>query len=197
MVQSSGALREPSMDEILTSIREIIEENTVQSDQASGAENVLSDVTEKGSFGSYFEDGIYETSLSVDDAMKTLADRIGLPSDMEDLSFMQVEDKAEIENDMGAEGSMRELNEKKMESSPKEKSSVHKVGMYSNEVNVLQQEDIISHDVELSKHLVSSAEKVAEDILRPAVSEWLQDQLPILLEKILREEILKKVRNLS
>lgn len=32
MVQSSSVLREPSMDEILTSIREIIEENAVQSD---------------------------------------------------------------------------------------------------------------------------------------------------------------------
>lgn len=39
MAQSSNALREPTMDEILNSIREIIEENTAQANQVSAAPN--------------------------------------------------------------------------------------------------------------------------------------------------------------
>lgn len=76
MAYSSNAMREPTMDEILTSIREIIEENTAQSDGATAPQD-------KTSFESVLEglgaqEGQKQAPLTVDEAMKALARRIGL-----------------------------------------------------------------------------------------------------------------------
>ncbi|AQX18168.1 Cell pole-organizing protein PopZ [Bartonella sp. A1379B] len=184
MVQSSNALHEPSMDEILTSIREIIEENTVQSDNFSGeyGESIAANASAKSSVKP--SEGIYDATLSVDDAMKALADRIGFSA--ED-GISPFKDGARLEDKIDMQG---------MNISSEEQNSVHKVKQY-DEAFVSQKRNSSSDCVELSAYVVSSAEKVARDVLRPAIAEWLQCQLPILLEKILREEIVKTVKNLS
>ena len=82
MAQSSNAAKEPTTDEILASIREIIEENTGhvtprvtaknQSEIRSGAHNDSAPATAQ------IRPEANTDSLNVDDAMKALAARIGL-----------------------------------------------------------------------------------------------------------------------
>ncbi|KEG16732.1 DUF2497 domain-containing protein [Bartonella bacilliformis] len=190
MVQSSSALREPSMDEILTSIREIIEENAIQADQISNKVVATNSSSEKSSTVPL--EGLDEAALSVDDAIKTLADRIGISSDDEDLSFVHMKNNAEVENNTkyGTVG----LDMQKMKFSSEEQMSVHKTGQ--DDTRGSQQGDTISDYVGSSARFVSSAEKIAEDILRPAIAEWLQRELPVVLERILREEIVKIIKKL-
>ncbi|AQX19973.1 DUF2497 domain-containing protein [Bartonella sp. WD16.2] len=186
MVQSSNALREPNMDEILTSIREIIEENAVQADHF--ANEAASDT----SFEEHSEvssENACETTLSVDDAMKALADRIGFSSENQDFSLTQVQDNTNVEDNtvMGIQAT---------EFSSEGEDPIYETEGYDTQSFVSQQENTVFDCVELSPYFVSSAERIAEDILRPAIAEWLQCQLPVFIEKILRKEIAKTIKNL-
>ncbi|WP_026088121.1 DUF2497 domain-containing protein [Bartonella rattaustraliani] len=188
MVQSSSVLREPSMDEILTSIREIIEENGVQPD------HFLNEDVAVNAFGNRSEvasEADYNASLSVDDAMKALADRIGLSSEKQDFSLAQEKENAEGENNMVS------VDMQKMKPFSEEQHSVHKTKEYRDEARASQSENIMASHVELSEYCISSAEKIAKDVLRPAIAEWLQSKLPVLLENILREEIVKAIKKSS
>ncbi|EJF77152.1 DUF2497 domain-containing protein [Bartonella birtlesii] len=188
MVQSSSVLREPSMDEILTSIREIIEENTVQPDHFLNDSVAMNAPTDRVAVAS---EAAYDTTLSVDDAMKALADRIGLSSENQNFSLAQEKENIETENNTIG------LDMQKVKLSSEEQRSVHKTNGYSDEANVSQLGNITSGHVELSEYCVSSAEKIAKDVLRPAIAEWLQSKLPVLLENILREEIVKAIKKSS
>ncbi|UTO28929.1 DUF2497 domain-containing protein [Bartonella harrusi] len=188
MVQSSSVLREPSMDEILTSIREIIEENAIQSDHFLNegvAMNAPANHLEGGS------QGVYDTTLSVDDAMKALADRIGLSSENKDCSLTQEQEKREAENNTIG------VDMQNVKLSSEEQDSIHKTKEYRDEDSLSQMKNMASGRLELSEYCISSAEKIAKDVLRPAIAEWLQSQLPVLLENILREEIVKTIKKSS
>ncbi|WP_273788547.1 MULTISPECIES: DUF2497 domain-containing protein [Bartonella] len=188
MVQSSSVLREPSMDEILTSIREIIEENAVQSDHFLN-EDVAVNASEGRSEAA--SEGIYDTTLSVDDAMKALADRIGLSSENQGGKVTQEKEDIEAENNTVG------MDMQKMKLSSEERNSVYKAKEYEDEIRKSQSEARGDGHVELSAYCISSAEKIAKDVLRPAIAEWLQSKLPILLEDILREEIVKAIKKSS
>ncbi|WP_142416473.1 DUF2497 domain-containing protein [Bartonella massiliensis] len=183
MVQSSSVLREPSMDEILTSIREIIEENAVQSDQFLN-EDVVVNASENRL------EGVYDTTLSVDDAMKALADRIGLSTENQEGRIAQEKENIEGENNTVG------VDAQKMKLSSEEQNSVYKEKEYEDEIRK-SQSDGGAGRVELSAYCISSAEKIAKDVLRPAIAEWLQSKLPLLLEDILREEIVKAIKKSS
>ncbi|WP_455479932.1 DUF2497 domain-containing protein [Bartonella sp. B23] len=185
MVQSSSVLREPSMDEILTSIREIIEENAVQPDHFLNEGVVVNDSADHLEAAS---EGVYDTTLSVDDAMKALADRIGLSSENKDCLLTQEKE------DTGAENNTIGVDMQEVKLSSEEQCSVYKTKGYSDEDSVSQSGNMDAGRVELSEYCISSAEKIAKDVLRPAIAEWLQRKLPVLLENILREEIVKAIK---
>ncbi|WP_273755396.1 DUF2497 domain-containing protein [Bartonella sp. MM73XJBT.G] len=188
MVQSSSVLREPSMDEILTSIREIIEENAVQSNHFLNedvAVNASEDHSEVAS------EGIYDTTLSVDDAMKALADRIGLSAENQGGGSAQEKEDTAVENNTVG------VDVQKMKLASEERNSVYKAKEYEDEIRKPQSESGRTGRVELSAYCISSAEKIARDVLRPAIAEWLQSKLPVLLEDILREEIVKAIKKSS
>ncbi|KEC54562.1 DUF2497 domain-containing protein [Bartonella koehlerae] len=186
MVQSSSVLREPSMDEILTSIREIIEENAVHPDYFSN-EGVAGNSSRENL--EVPSEGVYDTTLSVDDAMKALADRIGLSSENHDFSLTQDKENTQAEyNTVG-------VDMQKMKLSSEEQHSVHRTKEYNEPFS--QSENVTVGHVELSAYCISSAEKIAKDVLRPAIAEWLQRKLPVMLEDILREEIVKAIKKSS
>lgn len=193
MVQNSSALREPSMDEILTSIREIIEENTIPTDHFFSEEDVAVNTSKDHSDAS---EGIYEAPPSVDDAMKALADRLGLPSGNQDFSRTQVQNNLKTEDKTVGEDNTVSIDMQKMNFTSEEKSPLRETKKCDNEAFKSQPKSAASDPLGLSAYCISSAEKIAEDVLRPAITEWLQRQLPVLLEKILREEIVKTVRKL-
>ncbi len=84
-----------------------------------------------------------------------------------------------------------------MKFSSEERNSVYKAREYEDESRRSQSEAGGAGRVELSAYCVSSAEKIAKDVLRPAIAEWLQSKLPVLLEDILREEIVKAIKKSS
>ncbi|WP_212112152.1 DUF2497 domain-containing protein [Bartonella queenslandensis] len=188
MVQSSSVLREPSMDEILTSIREIIEENAVQPDHFLNEDITVNASEDRSEAAS---EGVYDTTLSVDDAMKALADRIGLSTENQGGRNAQEKENAQVENDTVG------VDVQKMKFSSEERNSVYKVREYEDESRKSQSEAGGTGPVELSAYCVASAEKIAKDVLRPAIAEWLQSKLPGLLEDILREEIVKAIKKSS
>ncbi|EJF79443.1 hypothetical protein MCO_01009 [Bartonella sp. DB5-6] len=188
MVQSSSVLREPSMDEILTSIREIIEENAVQPNHLLNEDVAANASADRLPVA---PEDVYDTTLSVDDAMKALADRIGLSSENQDFSLTQEkENRVEGNNTVG-------VDMQKIKLSSEEQRSVHKTKEYSDEAGVSHLENVVAGHVELSEYCISSAEKIAKDVLRPAIAEWLQSKLPVLLENILHEEIVKAIKKSS
>jgi len=107
MAQSSNALREPTMDEILNSIREIIEENTAQANQMPAeqtnlvrqvaAQPVVSQPANRQSLNYTEANSQFaqqptpqfaqqpnfpqQKPVTVDEAMQALAKRIGLTTD--------------------------------------------------------------------------------------------------------------------
>ncbi|AGF74674.1 hypothetical protein BAnh1_07950 [Bartonella australis AUST/NH1] len=187
MVQNSGALCEPSMDEILTSIREIIEENAIQVDHFSNESATAGGPTD---YSKAPPESIYEGASSVDDAMKALADRIGISSEDRDSSLMQVKDDAN-----GGDGTVR-ANMQEVNFFSGERPSAHKEEKYDCEESAPRQENSAPDRVELSADCASAVEKIAKDILRPAIAKWLKGQLPVLIDEILREEVAKAVKNL-
>lgn len=198
MAQGSSALREPSMDEILTSIREIIEENTVQAAQLSqqssemeGLDRTANMIDGLNNLPS--EDDEYG-NLSVDEAMRTLAARIGLSME---------ENRSDVLPTLAEEASVAEavssgpvvefpeITEQNMpvrdaaDHNARDASALHEKPAPSAD----RQDAIRKEDVALN--LIPEAEEIAETMLRPVLSAWLQQHLPDLAEKILREEITK------
>lgn len=195
MVQNSGALHEPSVDEILMSIREIIEENSsVRSDHLSNGGTVKESAAISGFIDNSesLEEGVYKMDLSIDDAMKALADRIGLSPESTVSSAKPTKDDTRTEVNT-VSGSMTQ----KTASSSGENNSVYETKRRESEVLSSQKEGIVSEAdrLKLSAYCVASAEKIAEDVLRPVIAEWLRYQLPSMLKKILREEIVKAIKS--
>ncbi|MHC5307082.1 DUF2497 domain-containing protein [Bartonella sp. LJL80] len=173
MAQSSSAMREPTMDEILTSIREIIEENTAQ---AAQLESIQSAAKVKPSVDHGVNTSL-NSSLSVDDAMKALAARIGLSVGIE---TEQPSKDAEQNAETDIFGESR-LNAASSQAIDKTKI-----------VSETTASPSAANDIGVKKPLfLAEAESIAENELRPVLSSWLETQLPTLVEKILREEIAK------
>lgn len=172
MAHSSSAMREPTMDEILTSIREIIEENTAQ---AAQLESIQSAAKVKPSVDHGVNTSL-NSSLSVDDAMKALAARIGLSVGIE----TQQPSKHAVQN-AETTGISDEDRLNAASSQAIDKTNVVSETMASPSV---------ANDIGVKKPLfLAEAESIAENELRPVLTSWLETQLPTLVEKILREEI--------
>ena len=108
MAQSSNALREqPTTDEILASIREIIEENTGRVDRRAAAKtstNNRSAATGRQTLNNT-QTGLDD--LSVDEAMKVLAARIGLKKDSNQ-SVADAGAKDAFSNNVSAQSALRQ-----------------------------------------------------------------------------------------
>jgi len=88
MAQNPVGLQEPSMDELLASIREIIEESSAAAEaaeltsgdqsQPDSAHNILPDATVEKPGSGRDEDSLTQATMPIHDAMRALAARIGL-----------------------------------------------------------------------------------------------------------------------
>ena len=107
MAQSSNALREqPTTDEILASIREIIEENTGRVDRRAAAKTSTNNRSAAGRQTlNNTQTGLDD--LSVDEAMKVLAARIGLKKDSNQ-SVADAGAKDAFSNNVSAQSALRQ-----------------------------------------------------------------------------------------
>ena len=186
MSHSFNTVREPTMDEILVSIREIIEENCAQDEaieyvQAANnnaqrrmntrevsvfeeGQAALKKSREEGKRDSVKDVNEEGKALSVNDAMRVLARRIGL------------DDHANME-----QGTMVEAELKEESYSPKELIGdlfdTEAISSYMNKEVVMA-------------HLSDTTERV----LRPIIVQWLDRNLPQIMDKLLAEELHRAVQ---
>lgn len=283
MAQSSNALREPTMDEILNSIREIIEENTAQANQASAAPNnrvrqvgtqsvvsqpANSQPVSRAQTNSRFAqqsnsqlaqqsnsqfaqqpnsqlaqqsnsqfaqqansqfaqqtDFSQPKSVTVDDAMQALAKRIGLTTNRADtqptnLAANKAVPPQAYNEQFSQKGTLNKAFQPAIKpteevvhffnnSSTQEGRAAEAVKTYNsvktNQMNsegrpTIQNKEYFA-DVKVTvqnkvSDLLEKTEVIAGQELRPALATWLDKQLPVLVERILREEISKVVKQL-
>ena len=283
MAQSSNALREPTMDEILNSIREIIEENTAQANQVSAAPNnrvrqvgtqsvvsqpANSQPVSRAQTNSRFAqqsnsqlaqqsnsqfaqqpnsqlaqqsnsqfaqqansqfaqqtDFSQPKSVTVDDAMQALAKRIGLTTNRADtqptnLAANKAVPPQAYNEQFSQTGTFNKAFQPAIKpteevvhffnnSSTQEGRAAEAVKTYNsvktNQMNsegrpTIQNKEYFA-DVKVTvqnkvSDLLEKTEVIAGQELRPALATWLDKQLPVLVERILREEISKVVKQL-
>lgn len=283
MAQSSNALREPTMDEILNSIREIIEENTAQANQVSAAPNnrvrqigtqsvvsqpANSQPVSRAQTNSRFaqqsnsqlaqqsssqfaqqpnsqlaqqpnsqfaqqpnsqfaqqNDFSQQKSVTVDDAMQALAKRIGLTTNRADtqptnLAANKAVPQQAYNEQFSQTGTFNKAFQPAIKpteevvhffnnSSTQEGRAAEAVKTYNsvktNQMNsegrpTIQNKEYFA-DVKVTvqnkvSDLLEKTEAIAGQELRPALATWLDKQLPVLVERILREEISKVVKQL-
>ena len=255
MAQSSNALREPTMDEILNSIREIIEENTAQANRMpANHQNPIRQVPVQPVFSQpanrqpvdYEQTNsqfVQQTSsqfaqrssspfvqqpnlsqqkpVTVDEAMQALAKRIGLAADA---TGAPAANTAAPQQAFREQFSQADTHSKSLQ--PKVQPTKEVVHLFKNSsthdetmTEVQKTYDSVrtnqidgeweptvknvayNTDVKATVHnkvseLLEKTETIAEQELRPALATWLDKQLPVLVERILREEISKVVKQL-
>lgn len=264
MAQSSNALREPTMDEILNSIREIIEENTAQANQMPAeqtnlirqvaAQPVVSQPANRQSLNYTEANSQFaqqptsqfaqqptfpqQKPVTVDEAMQALAKRIGLTTDTTNISADTANISADTANTSAASNAAPEQTYREQFSD----TDAHSESLQSEQSEVQHTEEVVhlfksssTHDETMTEvektydsvrtdqidseckaatkneaqnadvkvtvqnkvsELLEKTETIAEQELRPALATWLDKQLPILVERILREEISKVVKQL-
>lgn len=250
MAQSSNALREPTMDEILNSIREIIEENTAQANQMPAeqtnlirqvaAQPVVSQPANRQSLNYTEANSQFaqqptpqfaqqpnfpqQKPVTVDEAMQALAKRIGLTTDTANTSAFG---NAAPEQTYREQFSDTDAHSESLQSEQSEvqhteevvhlfkSSSTHDETMtevektydsviteqIDSECKSATKNEAQNADVKVTvqnkvSELLEKTETIAEQELRPALATWLDKQLPVLVERILREEISKVVKQL-
>ena len=255
MAQSSNALREPTMDEILNSIREIIEENTAQANQMPTRQtNPVRQVPVQPVFSQpanrqpvdYQQTNsqfVQQTNpqfaqrssspfaqqpnlpqqkpVTVDEAMQALAKRIGLTADATGASAgnASAPQQAYREQSSYAATPSQSLQSEVQpteegvhlfeNSSTRDETMTEAQKTYdsvrTNQIDGERKSAIknvaYNTDVKATVHnkvseLLEKTETIADQELRPALATWLDKQLPILVERILREEISKVVKQL-
>lgn len=255
MAQSSNALREPTMDEILNSIREIIEENTAQANRMpANHQNPIRQVPVQPVFSQpanrqpvdYEQTNsqfVQQTSsqfaqrssspfvqqpnlsqqkpVTVDEAMQALAKRIGLAADA---TGAPAANTAAPQQAFREQFSQADTHSKSLQPEVQptkevvhlfKNSSTHDETMTevqktydsvrTNQIdgeweptikNVAYNTDVKATVHNKVSELLEKTETIAEQELRPALATWLDKQLPVLVERILREEISKVVKQL-
>ena len=255
MAQSSNALREPTMDEILNSIREIIEENTAQANRMpANHQNPIRQVPVQpvfsqpanrqpvdyeqtnSQFGQQTSSQFAQRSSSpfvqqpnlsqqkpvtVDEAMQALAKRIGLAADA---TGAPAANTAAPQQAFREQFSQADTHSKSLQPEVQptkevvhlfKNSSTHDETMTevqktydsvrTNQIdgeweptvkNVAYNTDVKATVHNKVSELLEKTETIAEQELRPALATWLDKQLPVLVERILREEISKVVKQL-
>lgn len=239
MAQSSNALREPTMDEILNSIREIIEENSAQANQmpaeqtnpvrqvaaqpavSQPANRQSLDYTETNSQFAQQSNFPQQKPVTVDEAMQALAKRIGLTAETTNTSAA---DTAASQHAYSEQFYDTEVHSQSLQSEVQHNeefihlfnnSSTHDETMMEvekphdsvitdqidSECDTAMKNEELNADVKVTvqnkvSELLEKTETIADQELRPALATWLDKQLPVLVDRILREEMSKIVKQL-
>jgi uncharacterized protein len=211
--------REPTMEEILASIRRIIEDNNPP--PLKDAEEA--DASEVAEFQTEFGENAIAESLQHAGAMTALGQKIGAKNvpqfDSESLisasvkpATMSIFDEAPVEAPAPiVEPELKTIEEKPM-------AAVEHVELREDDL-VIEPEpdlstpferqlrpilsDIAGRQVQAAfSDLTSAIEKerqqslaeIAEDMIRPMLQEWLDNNLPTMVERLVREEIERVAR---
>ncbi|MBD8554637.1 DUF2497 domain-containing protein [Rhizobium sp. CFBP 8762] len=228
--------REPSMDEILASIRRIIESNEPLSlDSFEDGFETKSDVNEDASDASEMAAPYLTADLSAQDnrpsainesapspqplsladvaarvrgsaGRNTVADTQPVPENVMPFRFQnKEEDKSEVGAEIGSEAFSEPMAAKGTESEPEFAVEPHVspsvtvsapevAGIVSPQVGqqVARSFDDLSQAIHATPR--RSFDEIAQEMLRPLLQEWLDNNLPTLVERLVREEIERVAR---
>ncbi|AQS41233.1 MAG: Hypothetical protein BHV28_05260 [Candidatus Tokpelaia hoelldobleri] len=214
MVQNSSAMQEPHMDELLASIREIIEENTgvlstepepqndrPQAAPAFGRSSSTSGADIYGRPRQPVNDTGFSTranqrdeTVPVHDAMSALAARIGLRADNTHVpaAQQQIQVPQQSRPQTAVVRPLRPeiapvLNEGGPSRPQPQKSPVPDM---RKQAAVQQSREVAERE------LRSGIERSTEQILRPYITQWLDEHFRQLFERILQEEVQRLMQSL-
>ena len=211
MAQSAAAQREPSMEEILASIRRIIEDSdTARSDEAGTAIPVAANAPVSRDIEAYRED-LSDEQESVE--AQPAASFAEPASSASVSSFPAARDVAPREERAEAEEPAVEPQPATIEAEADEGElqadsllTAEDLAAPSRVVDTARG-SIISEAAgrqvaaafdELSEALMASRrrsfDEIAEEMIRPMLQDWLDNNLPTLVERLVREEIERVAR---
>ena len=202
MAQANTVQREPSMEEILASIRKIIEESDGARTNVAYPEPAMDLRPEDSAGPGLSEVEAFRADLarrreteipSVDRPAPTAA-----PLRPEEVSSAPARDVAEPAAYIDDAELAAELSKPVEEKAPTEPASGEaKQGILSHHA----QRQVAQSFGELSEAFLASRRKsfdeMAEEMLRPMLQDWLDNNLPVLVERLVREEIERVARGVT
>ncbi|PCI88667.1 MAG: hypothetical protein COB24_01490 [Hyphomicrobiales bacterium] len=187
---ASGGNDEPTMEEILSSIRRIISDDD---EPEVGAEVKVEDNSDDDD-----DEEILElTEILAEEEPESGADDLLSPDDIDDLEFSQPESEPEpIEEELDMEMAMA------MESEPAADEAENTAELQISDSLISAQ---VGDEVNQNFHLLANTllaqngagqtvEGMVMALMRPMLKGWLDENLPALVEKIVREEIERVAR---
>jgi cell pole-organizing protein PopZ len=212
MAQTSSAQREPSMEEILASIRRIIEDSDTvtqpgEEDAKAAARQTLVDED-----GETAPDDVEAFQAEFDAVAEPAARRFEQeepePAMQEPLSMAEIQasvtrkpaEIAELRHFRGAEPSAPEFEPREAPAAesafPETAEEVHEPALPAAARAIISDrtgKQVAAAFGELSEAFAASRrrsfDEMAEEMLRPMLQDWLDNNLPTLVEKLVREEI--------
>ncbi|MBL1242185.1 MAG: DUF2497 domain-containing protein [OCS116 cluster bacterium] len=196
---TDGGNEEPTMEEILSSIRRIISDDDEPVAEAAEADPELDDDDD--------DEEILELTeiLAEEDPVdETNVDDLLSPDDIDDLEFAQPEPEP-VEEELDMEMAM--AMESEPESAAEPAPMVEEIAMDMPDLAI--SDSLISEQVgdavNKNFHLLANTllaqngagqtvESMVMALMRPMLKSWLDENLPVMVEKIVREEIERVAR---
>lgn len=209
MSQSQNAIQEPSMDELLASIREIIEENAGVSPSDAGKQAVENNssriIKAEGRAAPRQANNDHgnsagkqdahsaarnNNSLPVQDAMNALAERIGLRKPP-----LSVNNRPEAMVAKPAV-SAAQVQPQRVAAAKENKPEAPRVAIRPQPQKQKSSVEMKQEVDESEKGFRADVERSAELLLRPYIAQWLDEHFRQLFERVLREEIQRFIQAL-
>lgn len=209
MAQTGSAQREPSMEEILASIRRIIEDSDTA--RQPGEEDVAQAVDSAGdeveAFRAELDEPVASVAQPVDmagiEAPSTYVDSVEVKEDPapEAAAVHEPQEAAMAEAAFEADSVDVTLDDEDLSPTFGDaQEQADPVGMQIKPAIISDQagRQVAAAFGELSEVFAASRrrsfDEMAEEMLRPMLQDWLDNNLPTLVEKLVREEIERVAR---
>ena len=200
---TDGGNEEPTMEEILSSIRRIISDDDEPVAEAAEADPELDDDDDDEEILELTE--ILAEEEPVDE---TDIDDLLSPDDIDDLEFAQPEPEPEqVEEELDMEMAMAMEQEPEAAAEPEPAPVVEEFAMDMPDLAISDSliSEQVGDQVNQNFHLLANTllaqngagqtvESMVMALMRPMLKSWLDENLPVMVEKIVREEIERVAR---
>lgn len=195
MSQAPAQREEPSMEDILSSIRKIIQSNDDSGEDASAPTEVVSEplVEEVVAREPVEEAPVEATPLEPAPEIKVEPIRQQTPAVPEQST---VSDQGELTS--APERAREVVRSKILETVASEDATGAQTSVNSALISAGPKAKVAASFAQLNEAITASSsqslEEMANDLLKPMLQEWLDNNLPGLVEKLVREEIERVAR---
>lgn len=188
---ADGGGNEPTMEEILSSIRRIISDDDEDEPEAEVAAEVDDDEDD--------EEILELTEILAEEDAESIVDDLLSPDDIDDLEFSQpepepkpVEEEVDMEMAMAMEMEAEPIAEV-MEDVPNLEISDSLISAQVGDA-VNKNFHLLANTLLAQNGAGQTVESMVMALMRPMLKSWLDENLPVMVEKIVREEIERVAR---